>query len=772
LDPILRGWRMAMANGKLLIVKPDYRYFPIGMSYVISAFEEAGIEYDFVDMYLDPNFDVRGAVRSGNYYAIASAGLIGSFTFFRQFYATVKEENPRMPTLLAGNITWDFPTGLLFETVPCDYLVLGEGEITGVELVRHMAENGLAATDMPGVAYRDPDTVNGFTKNPRREPLDLAAKAWLPTWDFFDIKRYGFQGMPILTGRGCTGRCSFCSPTNGQFRSRPMDHVFAEIDMLNSKFDFAQLHFMNEIFYPDAEHVIAFCDRYKKIKPHKSWHCLMRMDTDPVVLRYMRESGCEVMNVGVESGSDRVLGLIKKDLKVQQTRAFIQNLKATDLVGQASFMMANYGECEEDIKKTIDLLLELKISGPMALTINYPGTLNYKRARRQGLIPDELAYIESLDKIYSRNYFQVISGHLGKSLTYLNLSAMNDPTLFHVVEREMRRYYTDGFHIEKARVTRNGQTMNLEGVCPFCGNTLCLPLTPPYVTTYEMVPFCNKCGAVDAFFSPFDLPEHQAHYTHVAQALQSAKRVVVIAPESQARRFLMYNHFSFDFNKLLGFAAYPGLPLRYALNHPVRPLEELLRQAPDLLLVLPSNVPSYLAARYSDLFSSNPPEDLTVLYAAPRAATVEITGCDAIREGRTLLISSAPPNIFESLWNTLAEFDKLDDCDVLVQQTRRNLFSYLPQERVSTFSCKDLHREGLPQATFDDMVANKYTHLVFVAALEDVSTYANIIEFGQQLGINNIYMYEKANLDAIDVPKVLLRIIPQETSPDKTRSAH
>jgi hypothetical protein len=76
---------MAISTGKLLIVKPDYRFFPIGMSYVISVFEEAGIAYDFVDMYLDPDFNIRGAIRSGNYYAVASAGLIGSFTFSAGF---------------------------------------------------------------------------------------------------------------------------------------------------------------------------------------------------------------------------------------------------------------------------------------------------------------------------------------------------------------------------------------------------------------------------------------------------------------------------------------------------------------------------------------------------------------------------------------------------------------------------------------------------------------------------------------------------------------
>lgn len=749
-----------MKGHKVLLVKPDYRYFPIGMSYVVKAFEDTNIEYHFVDMHLNPEFNLREAVRSGEYYAVASAGLIGSFTFFRKFFATVKEEAPWMPTLLAGNITWDFPTRMLFETIACDYIVVGEGEITGVELLRHIKEHGIAPTETLGVAFRDPVALEGFTKTARRPPLDLTAKAWLPTWDFFDIKAYGFQGMPVLTGRGCPGRCSFCSPTNGRFRSRPMDHVFEEIDMLNEKFDFLQFHFMNEVFYPDPESIIEFCERYKKVRPHKAWHCLMRMDTDPMVLRHMRDAGCEVMNVGVESGSDRVLELIKKDLTVSQTRTFVQNLKATELVGQASFMMANYGECEEDIKATIDLLLELKVSGPMALTINYPGTLNYKRARRRGLISDELSYVESLDSLYGKNYFQVISGHLSGRLRYLNLSGMSDNALFHVVEREMRRYFTEGFRIQDVCMCVRDGKHYLEGKCPFCDHTLSHLIEPPFISTYDMVSFCNKCGASDTYFSPFDLPGNKAHYEAVRQRLRSAERILVVASENQARRFLMYDHFGLDYGKLLGFAAFPDLECGFALTHPVRLFDELLAQNPDCIFVLRSNVLlAFLFAKHPELFADRS-ENSPVVFAErlEERQKLAITRCDAVQGERTLLVSSSPVHIFQSLWDVMRQNVHNTTCDVLVQQHRMGEFSLLPDRRTITFSGGNLHVGGVSSESYRFLVEQEYTNLIFSAASDNLTSFSNIFDFAKKIDVKHVYVYEKSNLGIPDSEKILLRI--------------
>ncbi len=420
---------------KVLVIKPDYNYFPIGIAYVIGSLVRSGIEFDYVDGFLYPEHDYRKQLSENDYLAVATGGLTGSWTFFTRLFKHIKSIRPDMHCILGGNITRDTNNGVIFDSMPVDTLVVGEAEETFPELLLHLDSQDPDLRSVQGLSLPNPLAINGYTRTKKRPRLDLVGENYLPHWDFFDFDRYGFQTMPVLTGRGCPGRCTFCSPTNGVFKGRAVSHTIDEVKMLNEKYDFAHFVFINETLFPDEEMIFEFCREYKKVEPHRLWHCLMRMDVSPEVLYAMQDSGCTVMNVGVESGSDRVLDKIQKDVTVEETKSFMRTAKELGIVTQASFMMANYSETEEELVDTVDMMLDMGVSGPMALTINYPGTLNYFRARKQGLIGDEAAYIDSLDQLYSKDYYHVISGQRSGTLDYLNLSAMPTEQLFHVVER-------------------------------------------------------------------------------------------------------------------------------------------------------------------------------------------------------------------------------------------------------------------------------------------------------------------------------------------------
>jgi anaerobic magnesium-protoporphyrin IX monomethyl ester cyclase len=85
------------------------------------------------------------------------------------------------------------------------------------------------------------------------------------------------------------------------------------------------------------------------------------MDSSPHVLRGMKDAGCFTINVGVESGSDRILKEMKKDIAVDQIRTFIDLMKACNMGIEVSFMVGNYSETEPTIIKTVDMMLELGI---------------------------------------------------------------------------------------------------------------------------------------------------------------------------------------------------------------------------------------------------------------------------------------------------------------------------------------------------------------------------------------------------------------------------
>lgn len=580
---------MSALGKKVLLIKPDYRYFPIGFGYIVSALNRHGIEFDFIDAFLEPKIDFERVLRAGDYCAVATGGLIGSYTFMKNTFEAVKSIAPDMPCILGGNITIDVNSKLLLSCIPADYLVAGEGELTFPELLMALDKKA-DPRYISGLVFKDETGL--LVKTGRRAAIDLVNDNWVPVWSFFDIKKYGFGTMPVMTGRGCTGRCTFCSPTNGSFRARPIEHIIGEIEHLNASYDFAHFVFMNEIIFPDEATIRRFCEEYKKVKPFKFWHCLMRMDVNPDVLPVMRDAGCTLMNVGVESGSNRVLQTVKKDLTIDETRSFVQAAKKAGIPLQASFLTAHYDEQAEDIAQTVDLMLELKVSGPMAMTINYPGTRNYGMAKKRGLIADERKYIEMLDNLYSKNYYQVISGCLSGNLEYLNLSAMPDKELYKAIEREMRRYFTDGFKIEQA-VVKTSDTewrIDLSGVCPFCDGEISLVVNQHVPHPFALRASCPRCGENDIYFDPFLVDTYREYYDSAKTMLSEGKRLAIVGVWNEIRMFFMYDHYKINYDSIVGVVAHDNLREGFALNTPILAVDKLIDLNSDVLVVV-SDIP-------------------------------------------------------------------------------------------------------------------------------------------------------------------------------------
>jgi hypothetical protein len=78
--------KMGILNKKILLVKPDYNFYPVGMAYVAASLVQNDIEFDFIDAYATSDSDLAGLLKSDSYGTVASGGLIGSFTFLKQLF--------------------------------------------------------------------------------------------------------------------------------------------------------------------------------------------------------------------------------------------------------------------------------------------------------------------------------------------------------------------------------------------------------------------------------------------------------------------------------------------------------------------------------------------------------------------------------------------------------------------------------------------------------------------------------------------------------------
>jgi anaerobic magnesium-protoporphyrin IX monomethyl ester cyclase len=575
---------------KLLVVSPPSRFLPLGMAYVLACLEASGIDFDFTDAQFGN--DYKKLLKKNDYYAIATGGLMFQYRFYDEVFRYARRINPHIPVILGGNITKDMQTGFLFEKLHITYGIAGEAETALPFLIQAILQKKTELDSIPGLIYKDRQSGE-IKKNPARR-LDLSAADILPAWHRFNVDYYinnwehGIYGsrlcMPVIVSRGCTGTCSFCSPTIGSYSKRPVKQVIREIEILNEKYTFDWIGFMSEMFYPTREEVVEFCEAYTSIKPRKKWICELRVDStiDIDTFRLMKSVGCVAVVGGVESGSNKILSLMNKRTTREMIIGFYRNASAAGLPCEGTFMVGNEGESEVDIKETVDMVISEKMRVNERLPITYPGTKIYEHAKSRGLIGDEWEYLQRLD------FFADLWDSSWPIRDNLNISDIPNDRFLETVLTQLRRFNT--FNLRQF-VPKNmaysytlGILIKISGLCRECGSPV------SFVTPRKMLgmrTFCRECFR-PIEFNLYELPEFIGHYHYLCAELLKANKLAVIGTTAGAINFLKYDYFKLNFQSIVA-AVEPngkasGGPFFYYL--PRIRIEDLPTAAPDTLLIV------------------------------------------------------------------------------------------------------------------------------------------------------------------------------------------
>ncbi len=573
---------------KFLLIKKQYSYFPIGIAHVITALKHYGIDYDFVDLNC-ATINWAEPLYNGDYFAMGTGGLYADFNFLTEFVGTLKQISPTTPFILGGHITSDLNREILFSKIPFDFAVVGEAEESLPALLFHLqSEKGVQPpSHIPGILCRDLKGQPQFTGSSK--PIDIRSVNVYPTWDDIDVHFYmdmGLPGyekmraMPVLTGRGCTGHCTFCSPTNGRYRVRSVEHVMEELHRLNNKYVFDSFAFLNEIMYPTSKMVYEFLEAYMASGIGKTWIACLRVDFGTEMLKAMKDAGCVGANCGIESGNDRVLTQMRKGITVEQVKTFYRNCKEVGLTAQGAFILGNDTETEQELTQTVDLLIEEDIfSTGGSLLIVYPGTEVYRRALEQGRIADEYEYIKSLD------YSDIATKGTFRNINYLNMSAMSDDVLFKTAIAQSRRQRTHNYRKFSVRDI-NPQTMT--GRCGVCGAQAEVKLNPS--SLLDHMTYCPVCFS-PVYFNFYESDYFVAHTAELREALANKQRIAVYGVGTNARLLHMYDVLGLDLDKICCFIdenlQWKG---EYYFNARAIPLQQLLSMEPDFILIADTNM--------------------------------------------------------------------------------------------------------------------------------------------------------------------------------------
>jgi anaerobic magnesium-protoporphyrin IX monomethyl ester cyclase len=236
-----------------------------------------------------------------------------------------------------------------------DYFVVGEGEETLYEIIQKKQK--APDDDLSGLAYK----VDGVWRTINRKPIIPLDAIPFPDYRGFDLSQYlAGHTMLVEWSRGCLGHCSFCKNYRlvQGYRRRSPEHILKELVFLKDNYSVDNFTVCDNLMNGDVRQLRGICEGMIKqgIQMRWSGQIAPRRQMQGQLFNRMRQAGCFKVQIGVESGSKKVLALMKKPY-LPQTAA--ENIKAAKRSGMETeiFLLIGFpGETEKEFLKTIDFI--------------------------------------------------------------------------------------------------------------------------------------------------------------------------------------------------------------------------------------------------------------------------------------------------------------------------------------------------------------------------------------------------------------------------------
>jgi radical SAM superfamily enzyme YgiQ (UPF0313 family) len=383
----------------------DVPLFPLALISVSSHLVE-DYQIQIIDQRVDPNWEttLQQALR-GEVVCVGVTAMTGPQISFGLLASKIVRENSDLPIIWGGIHASILPEQTLANHL-IDIVVEGEGEVAFRNLV-HAIDRGEPYHELPGVWTMQNGEPAG---SPPAVISDLAVLPPLP-YHLVDLERYigrsydGRRKLAIKTSRGCPWRCYFCHQTGKRrqkWRSLPADRVLADMQALIDRFGVGCFHILDDNFFVNVRRAHAFLQGIVD----RGWDIsfvingtritdILRMEEETLAL--LARTGCSELQIGLESGSQRMLDHMKKDQTLEQVGEANQRLKKHGIPRYYELISGHPGETEEDLRQTAALILQLSENdpnvffAPLESLTPYPGTEAFQEAVDAGMaFPEDL----------------------------------------------------------------------------------------------------------------------------------------------------------------------------------------------------------------------------------------------------------------------------------------------------------------------------------------------------------------------------------------------
>lgn len=457
----------------------NYQYiFPLGLGYISSVLKNAGHHVECINLNHDDgaidNLICEYLAVHNHFDFVCTGGVCAYYHQIKLICEAVRKAGNGTGLILGGGLISSEPELMFHELAP-DYIIIGEGEETIVELLACL-EKGERIVQVKGIGYKGQD--GHFVLTDTREAIANPDSLPWPDFDAIgfetllahirvtdDIIYYPYdfpRAYPIIASRSCPYLCTFCyHPLGNKYRQRSLDSVMEELDANIRRYRINIIVLYDECFAKNKERVYEFCDRIKKLLEDIPWECqwlcYIRVDDlEDELLKRMKDSGCFMVSYGFESCSQKVLESMRKRIKPQQIGGAVEKTLKHNLSIQANFIFGDVAETFETAGETLDFFKKNRVAGiNLVFIIPYPGCEIYYRSISRGIIKDKLGLLEN--------------NMTGKNIINMTESMSDDDfALLQAKVREANLKYSF-FAVPWSYCQNNTGNYTISVKCPHCG---------------------------------------------------------------------------------------------------------------------------------------------------------------------------------------------------------------------------------------------------------------------------------------------------------------
>lgn len=397
---------------------------PIGSLSIINYLRKHGVESEFYHIdALRPSYEeaIRHIIEARPDVLGVSSVVSTAYAYTKRLVMDVKAALPDTLVIVGGSLAAS--AEILLRRAQVDLCALGEGEKVMLNVVERAktTRNPADFADISGLVLLDENgqLVNtGYEDQLKRD--EIYDFRWEDLENACDISTYVYpafnEGKPdfwferdsrtyephrrdkYVTGlpgaKGCVAKCTFCHRWDKGIRYIPMDLLRQRVQFLVEHYNVGFLQILDENFGTDRKWLAEFCEVMRRFDI--LWQVGgMRVNCiDPERLHMMKDAGCVAVIFGMESGSEKILRVMDKKVKLQDNYNAMQWTIEAEQSTTVQLVIGMPGETPATIRETTRFAMFANTLAewqrPWDLSINFaqalPGTPLYEYGRRVGLI--------------------------------------------------------------------------------------------------------------------------------------------------------------------------------------------------------------------------------------------------------------------------------------------------------------------------------------------------------------------------------------------------